>query len=491
MEDVLKSEDYKSPLGYNNVDCFVNEIKKLENKMAFYFKNTEKDIIMTEKDEEDFRSNNICRFREKNIESAKVRDHCHLTGYYRGPAHSKYNFNVTQDQSIFIPFIFHNCSNYDCHMFFKKLVDKKNDKVNFDNIPKTNEEYISVTYGCIRFIDSYRFLSSGLDSLVKKLVDNSHETLKNLKEEIVDNDEILDIVNKIVEEDTNIKDLKRDYPNENKNLEEALLDYMGENDLKILKTGFTDKWKLLNKKPAYPYEFFNCIEDYQKPIDNLKKEDFFSKLKNNCPDDEERPRTMDNIDKFNIKNGEELTENFLKSHILLLTCMFEKFIKVSCNDVEINPSYCVSLPGYTWQCGLKYTGINLQTLQDKDMILLLENNIRGGISSVMGDRYIQSDEKKILYINATNLYGDSMSQMLLYDEVKFEKDICLEEILNIPDDSEIDYFLEVDLKYSDNIKEKTKVFAFARVKKSNPDDFSDYMKAIKPDTYTQTRKIDM
>ena len=57
-------------------------------------------------------------------------------------------------------------------MFFKKLVDKKNDKVNFDIIPKTNEEYISVTYGCIRFIDSYRFLSSGLDSLVKTVVDN-------------------------------------------------------------------------------------------------------------------------------------------------------------------------------------------------------------------------------------------------------------------------------------------------------------------------------
>ena len=76
-------------------------------------------------------------------------------------------------------------------MFIKKLVDKKNDKVTFDIIPKTNEEFISVTYGCIRFIDSYRFLSSSLDSLVKSLIDNSNKTLKNLKEENVDNDEIL------------------------------------------------------------------------------------------------------------------------------------------------------------------------------------------------------------------------------------------------------------------------------------------------------------
>ena len=84
-------------------------------------------------------------------------------------------------------------------MFFKKLVDKKKDKVDFDIIPKTIEEYISVTYGCIRFIDSYRFLSSSLDSLVKILVDNSQKTLENLKKEIVDNDEILNIVNKIEE----------------------------------------------------------------------------------------------------------------------------------------------------------------------------------------------------------------------------------------------------------------------------------------------------
>ena len=103
----------------------------------------------------------------------------------------------------------------------------------------------------------------------------------------------------------------------------------------------------------------------------------------------------------------------MKSDALLLTCVFEKFIKVSVGDFGINPLYCVSLPGYTWQFCLKYTGMNLQTLQDKDMILLLENNIRGGISNVMGDRHIESDDnKKILYIDANNIYGHSMSQSL-------------------------------------------------------------------------------
>ena len=70
--------------------------------MAFYFKNTKKDIIMTEENEEDFRDDNICRLCEKEILYNKVRDHCHLTGDYRGPAHNECNINVSQDQSNFL-----------------------------------------------------------------------------------------------------------------------------------------------------------------------------------------------------------------------------------------------------------------------------------------------------------------------------------------------------------------------------------------------------
>ena len=76
----------------------------------------------------------------KKTNSDKVRDHCHLTVKYRGPAHNTCIINVKQKQSIFIPFVFHNSSNYDCHTLFKKLVDKKNDKVKFDKMPWTNEE---------------------------------------------------------------------------------------------------------------------------------------------------------------------------------------------------------------------------------------------------------------------------------------------------------------------------------------------------------------
>ena len=191
-----------------------------------------------------------------------------------------------------------------------------------------------------------------------------------------------------------IKDLRNYCPETIGKLEEALFNYMWENQPKFLKTGFPDKWKNLTKNLAYPHRYFNSIEDYQKPVDVLKKKDFFSKLKNKCPSDNEIDRTKEIIKKFNIKYGEKLAQLYPKSDVLLLACVFEKFIKVSINDSGINLLYCVRSAGYTWQCGLKYTRTNLQTLQDKDLILKLENNIRGGISSVMGNWYVKTDDNK-------------------------------------------------------------------------------------------------
>ena len=264
-----------------------------------------------------------------------------------------------------------------------------------------------------------------------------------------------------------------------------------------MKKEFPGKWQLLIKKLAYPYEYFNSIEDYQQPVDNLKKDDFFSRLKNDYPDDKEIERTKLIIKLFNIKSGKELTKLYLKSDVIFLADVFEKFAKVSTEENGINLLYCVSLPGYTYQCALKSTDIKLQTLQDKDLILFLENYIRGGISSVMGDRYVKFDEnKKILYMDATNLYGHSMSQMLPYDGIEMwhgDPDKSwnwLDEILNTPDDKEIGYFLEVDLKYPDDIKQKTKYFPFCpENKKIDPKKYNEYMKSIKPENYTKSKKM--
>ena len=220
---------------------------------------------MTEENEEDCDNKNVCRFYHKGIFSDKVGDDCYLTGKYRYPVHNTCNINVTQKQCNFVPFMFHNFSNNDSHMFFKRLVDLKNEKVKFDIIPKTNEEFISPTYGYTRFIDSYSFLSISLDRLVKKL---------------------------------------------------------NEDDFKIRKKVSPDKWQCINKKLAYPYGTFISIADFKKPVDNLKKEDFFSTVKNKNHDDKEIHRTKEIIRIFDIKNGEDMFEFYLKKDVILLADVF-------------------------------------------------------------------------------------------------------------------------------------------------------------------------
>ena len=95
------------------------------------------------------------------------------------------------------------------------------------------------------------------------------------------------------------------------------------------------------------------------------------------------------------------------------------------------------------------------------MIPLLESNIHGGISSVMGDRWVKLDEtKNILLIDANKLNGHSMSQTLAYYATKFVRKNNLEDISSTPDGSDVGYFVGVDLLYSSNIKERTKNFPF-------------------------------
>ena len=146
---------------------------------------------------------------------------------------------------------------------------------------------------------------------------------------------------------------------------------------------------------------------------------------------------------------------------------------------------------------MKCTRINLQTLQYKDLILTLQINIPVGISSFVGDRYVKSDEIiKVLYMDATNLYGNSMSQPSPYDQIEMwhgHPDHYMKKLvesLNTPDDSDIGYFLEVDLKYPDDIKEITKNFPFFPENKVIPNyKHNDFMKKIKAKNHTKVKKL--
>ena len=161
---------------YFGTDCtkwFVNRMLTLEKIASKYFK-TNLELQITPQEEESFQLAEECWLCEQpfteGTELRKVRVHDHLTGKYRGAAHNICNINCKQRSSSFVPIFFHNFSGYDCHLIFEELlIEAYNQNYNSTIIPKSLENYVSVQVGCLRFLDSYRFLSSSLDKLVKSL----------------------------------------------------------------------------------------------------------------------------------------------------------------------------------------------------------------------------------------------------------------------------------------------------------------------------------
>ena len=128
----------------------------------------------------------ICKkeFNNNDKKNYKVRDHCHYTGKYRGAAHNICNLRYKVPKEI--PIVFHNGSTYDYHFIIKELV--KEFKGNFECLGENTEKYITflvpikkkfenkdleITYK-IKFIDSYRFMSSSLSKLVDNLFEGIH-----------------------------------------------------------------------------------------------------------------------------------------------------------------------------------------------------------------------------------------------------------------------------------------------------------------------------
>ena len=124
----------------------------------------------------------IC-YKPFNFKDPKVRDHRHYTGRYRGPAHTL--CNLSYKIPSYIPVIFHNLSGYDAHLFIKELGVKSKD---IEVIAKNKEDYITFSVKVavdkyqdkegnerdrfikLRFIDSFKFMASSLDSLMNNLV---------------------------------------------------------------------------------------------------------------------------------------------------------------------------------------------------------------------------------------------------------------------------------------------------------------------------------
>ena len=126
-----------------------------------------KNLVMTVEQNEEFKNSCICWICGKLIDDNKVRDHCHITGKYRGAAHWSCNINLKVGKKIVV--IFHNLRGYGSHLIFKEL-NKFNCRISV--IPNGLKKYMSFTLGKnIVFIDRMLFLNSSLDKLASNLSD--------------------------------------------------------------------------------------------------------------------------------------------------------------------------------------------------------------------------------------------------------------------------------------------------------------------------------
>ena len=160
---------------YEFTKAILKEYKYCKKIMKKHFN---KNLIMNEEEEYLFQQSNSCWICEKLIDNddEKVRDHCHITGKFRGAAHWSCNINFQLTKKI--PVIFHNLKGYDSHLIFSVL-HKFNLKINV--IPNGLEKYMAFFLNKnLVFIDSMQFMNSSLDKLAKNLSD---EDFKYLVEE--------------------------------------------------------------------------------------------------------------------------------------------------------------------------------------------------------------------------------------------------------------------------------------------------------------------
>ena len=407
---------------YRGADCmevFCRKIKEIENNIMTILK-TNKEIEMTEADILDFNNATHCylcngQFLPDEKKGCKVRDHCHITGKYRGCAHNVCNINYNY-KNIKIPVFFHNLKNYDAHLIISNAHKFNASKI--DVIAQNSEKFITFGFDHLLFKDSYSFLQSSLDKLVKL---NKYKSIDG-KDVLIDGWE---------------KNFKFSRQNE------------------YIKN--TYDLNLLTEKGVYPYDYMDRWDKFDEK-ELPPHECFYSELAGGNISDQDYKKAGNVWKHFKLLNLGEYHDLYLKTDVLLLTDVFENFRTMCLDYYGLDPAHYYTLPNFAWDAMLLKTGITLEQIHDLEMYEMIEKGLRGGVCQVSqkhitaNNKYMKSYNKDVVssyinYLDANNLYGVAMSQKLPYADLQWSDDISDEaDVLNY-NDGDYGYILEVDLEY--------------------------------------------
>ena len=210
------------------------------------------------------------------------------------------------------------------------------------------------------------------------------------------------------------------------------------------------------RKGVYPYEYMDSWEKFNETSLPSKK-DFYSNLNIEDIDDIDYRHGNNVFKGFKLDNLGDYHDLYVKSDALLLADVFENFRDMCIKVYELDPAHFVSLPGLAWQACLKKTNIELVLLTDYDMLLMVEEGIRGGICHSI-HRYAKANNKYmkelsyIQYLDVNNLYGWAMSKKLPVNGFKWLDSDKINEInedfmKNYDENNDKGYIFEVDVKY--------------------------------------------
>ncbi|XP_018393244.1 PREDICTED: uncharacterized protein LOC108772246 [Cyphomyrmex costatus] len=418
----------------NCISWFADELKNLAHSVQSII-STNVPMDFTRDDCEKFNSATHCHVCEKPFakDDKRARDHCHLTGRYRGPAHSNCNLNYKDSRCI--PVVFHNLTGYDAHFIIKEIATAYEGHV--DLLPITKEKYTSFTKhvddtiddkkNCIqlRFIDSYRFLASSLDKLAS---------------------------------------------------------FLNKDKLRVLRREFShlseENFNLLTRKGVFPYEYIDCSEKLNESC-LPPRDSFYSSLTDDTVSESDYAHAVNVWQRFSIQTLGEYSDLYLKTDVLLLADVFENFRDSCVASYGLDPAYYYTLPGFTWDAMLKHTGVKFELLTDIDMVMFVERGIRGGLSQC-SNRYARANNKYIssydsskpssylMYYDVNNLYGWAMCQPLPYADFRWVDDVQNFDFSTIPLDSPTGYILEVDIEYPQHLHDAHTDLPFCPTREKPP-----------------------
>ena len=267
----------------------------------------------------------------------------------------------------------------------------------------------------LRFIDSFKFMSSSLDSLTKNVVNGGKQLF-----------------------------------------------------------GFEDyselQYELLTRKGIYPYEHMSSWDRFEEtqlpPI-----EAFYSKLNMSliCSDDYQHAQKV--WKEFRIHNLGDYHDLYLRTNVVLLANVYKAFRETCLEHYKRDPVHFYTSPGLAWKACLKHTGIRLKLLTDPDMLLMFERGIRGGITQAvrkyaaannlyMGDKFDPNEDTTYLqYLDVNNLYGWAMSHPLPTGGFRWV-DVNPNEISELATRTDKGYILEVDVSYPKELHNPHNVLPF-------------------------------